>query len=91
MLYIPEEPQKINKNQKSVNSYVLCYGYTSPLDVPSYAFGQTKSSQSLDFARFIRSSSFFPIPLKSSCKKTFVFYSCFFIFLLLFIIMVGKL
>ena len=40
----PIEPLKIIKNLKLMKKYVLYYEQTSPLDVPLYAFGQTKSS-----------------------------------------------
>ena len=39
-----QDPLKHTKMLKVFIFYILCYKQTSPLDVPMYAFGQTKSS-----------------------------------------------
>ena len=59
------KPSENIQNVKTINFYVLCYEQTSPLDVPMYAFGQGNQGWRLDFPRFVRSSSFFPIPQNS--------------------------
>ncbi len=40
--------------------------------------GKQNQGKSLDFARFVRSSSFFPIPVKGAVKKLSFFYSSFY-------------
>ena len=65
----PIEPLKIIKNLKLMKNYVLYYEQTSPLDVPLYAFGQTKSSLKPWFCSVCPFCIFFPIPWKRGCKK----------------------
>ena len=55
----------------------LINGSTSPLDVPSYAFGLPVASLMLATAQFVHSESIFPIPENWGCKKTCFFTALF--------------
>ena len=43
----------------------LNYEQTSPLDVPLYAFGYPKARITLALVQFVRSGTFFTIPLRN--------------------------